>query len=361
MLTFERDLTKREEQGNLRVLPHPTAKIDFASNDYLGLSRSLDFREKMMERWNLWNPQNIGSTGSRLLTGNSPLIETVEQKISAFHGGESALIFGCGYLANVGLLSAIPRKEDQIFFDLHVHASMRIGIRLSSAEAFPFDCFDLQRLKKRLEQKRNGACYVCISAIDSCRGLIAPLQEIHALIQRYDAHLIIDEAHSVGVIGPSGKGLSAQYGIQPFALVSTFGKAFGAYGAAVIGSTKLKQGLTNFSSSTIYTTAPPAPLLAMIDVAFEAIPQMERERLALLKNVEIFQDLFPNASPSHIQFLPVHGNLETKKKAEFLQEFSTSPLLSPTVRRGSEGIRICLHAFNQKHELLALHQRWNHA
>ncbi len=324
---FEKRLLKRESESNLRQL------VDFASNDYLGLSRK------------------FGATGSRLLTGNSKLAEELETAIAAFHGYETGLIFNCGYMANLGLLSAVAESDDTIIYDAHVHASTKDGIALSRAKAFPFRHNDLEHLEKRL--KRN--CFVCVESIYSTDGSKAPLREICSLVSRYGAHLIVDEAHAVGVYGPEGRGLVAEQGLMPhvFAQVVTFGKALGTFGAIVLGSRRLTQGLLNFSRPFIYTTALPYPILAAIKRSYELFPKLELERQQLRALSEFFQN------ESVIQAVTIPGNGAVKEASKKLLErgFDVRPLLSPTVQRGKECLRICLHAFNTQTQVLEL-TRW---
>jgi 8-amino-7-oxononanoate synthase len=234
MLTQKLD--KRRAQGNLRKLSTTQGLIDFASNDYLGLSRSSVLWK------NIWEEnkklKRLGSTGSRLLTGNSTYVETLEKRIAAFHGYEAGLIFGCGYMANIGLLSAFGGAS--FIFDAEVHASIRSGIRLSRSPAYPFRHNDLDHLEERL--KKNRPSFVCIESIFSTDGSCAPLAEICCLARKYQACVIVDEAHAVGVLGPEGRGLVAQANLQKevLAQIVTFGKALGVYGAIVLGSQELK-------------------------------------------------------------------------------------------------------------------------
>lgn len=336
ILHLETQLLRREKMGNLRKLPPCQALVDFSSNDYLGLARSSQLE---------WSGR-IGSTGSRLLNGNSIYAVELEDRISQFHGYEAGLLFNCGYMANVGLLSILAGT---ILFDAQVHASTRDGIALSHAKAFPFRHNDLEHLERRL-QSCAGERFICVESIYSTDGSIAPLSEICHLAKQYGAEVIVDEAHATGVMGPQGRGLVAEYGLvkEVFAQVVTFGKGLGAYGAIVLGKDTLKASLINFATSFIYTTAPPIQVLAAIKCSYDLFPTMEKERAHLKRLIQI------SGSKSHILSVPIPGNAEVKKAAQTFMEhgFDVRPLLSPTVQRGQEALRICLHSFNTEKELL---------
>src|SRR5690606_14722116 len=151
--------------------------------------------------------ENHGSTGSRLLAGNYPLMEEAENRIAAFHESEAALIFNSGFDANVGIMSSIPRRGDTIFYDQLCHASIRDGIRLSMAESFSFRHNDVDDLKRKLKVRARN-CFVVTESVFSMNGDVAPLGELVSLCERHDLHLIVDEAHALGVIGERGEGLS---------------------------------------------------------------------------------------------------------------------------------------------------------
>ncbi len=352
---LEHRLEKRKTRGNLRQLHIARPLIDFSSNDYLGLARSSELASSVFQEWEtrVGHLNGLGSTGSRLLTGNSIYAQDLEEKIARFHGYEAGVLFSCGYMANVGLLSASATHESSIFFDERVHASTRDGIRLSRAKAYPFRHNDLNHLEDRLKSCRTQeARFICIESIYSTDGSIAPLPEMSLLVKRYDAHLIVDEAHAVGVYGPQGRGLVAAHGLTDsiFAQVTTFGKALGTYGAIVLGNSTLKQALINFATSYVYTTALPFQMLAAINCSYNVFPKMEQERCDL----QNLMSLFRNTTP--IQSVLIGGNASTKRASQALADlgYDVRALLSPTVQRGQELLRICLHAFNTESELTLL-------
>lgn len=351
-MLMNQHLFKRKEIGNFRSLQIKKNLIDFASNDYLGLARSQKLKKAILSEWKTLG--YLGSTGSRLLTGNNTYIEFLEAKIAAFHGFETGLIFNCGYMANVGLISSITKEEDILFFDTHIHASTHEGIRLSKAKSFPFRHNDVNHLENRLKQiTQKGKTYICIESIYSTDGAIAPLAEIFHLSQKYHARLIVDEAHAVGVFGNQGRGLIHKAGLNKkiFAQTVTFGKALGVFGAIILGDQKLKETLVNFAKSFIYTTALPFPSLAAIKCSYTLFPELETERTHLKTLIQL-----TNHSHTPIYPFPVRNNQAAHALASTILKkgFDIRALLSPTVRRGKENIRLTLHSFNSKEELLHL-------
>lgn len=344
-------LARREKDGNMRILRTMPSLIDFASNDYLGLARSGKQANNILQE--LASGISFGSTGSRLFTGNSQYAEDLEKTIADFHGYENGLLYNCGYMANIGLLPAVTSQRDIILYDAHIHASTLEGIRLSHARAYPFKHCDLDHLESRLKRCHNkGERFICIESIYSTSGAKADLLNICILAERYSAKLIVDEAHATGVCGPFGKGLIAGNEVQKhvFAQVVTFGKALGVHGAIVMGSNVLKQVLVNFSRSFIYTTALPHYSLAAIQCSYRLFPTLDAERAHLRKLGERFQQ------SSHIQSLRMVGNNAVRQLADRLADhgYHVSALMSPTVKRRNESLRINLHAFNTMDEVEGL-------
>lgn len=361
IISLENRLMKRTSAGNLRTLTLTPDLLDFSSNDYLGLARSPLLAAAVLEEWQK-SPNSLngyGSTGSRLLTGNTRYAQELEERIASFHGYEAGILFNCGYMANLGLLSTIAQTEDLILFDAHIHASTHDGIRLSSAQKFPFRHNDLNHLEYRLKTCTHVRhLFICIESIYSTDGSTAPLNDICILAERYHAYLIVDEAHATGVLGPQGKGLVAQAHLQEhiFAHVVTFGKALGAQGAIVLGSSLLKNALINFATSYIYTTALPFYALAAIKCSYDLLPNLMLERKFIARLIQLCMSSELFASTTHIQAFPASGNSAASDLMHQLQGqgFDVRALKSPTVRRGAEVLRICLHAFNTEEQLQGL-------
>lgn len=361
---LEQRLQKRRQNGNLRSLKHHVDLIDFTSFDYLGFARCPHMMQTMREKIEEQDA-GTGSTGSRLLTGHNVYIDTLESEIAQFHGAESGLIYPTGYMANIGLLSAVAGPDDTIFYDIHVHASTRDGISLSKAKAFPFRHQDLNHLESRLSQSAlKGRFFVCVESIYSMSGEQTPLREIAALCERYNALLIVDEAHATGIYGNLGQGLVSAQGLEStvFARTHTFGKALGVHGAIIIGSHKLREYLINFSRPFIYATAPPLSFYIAIKCAYERLKRSQSERQALQNLIAFFlvegrkRDLPLSLSTSPIQPLAVPGNHRVKAVSEAIKEagFDVRPIVSPTVKQGREILRLCLHSFNTTSDISKL-------
>ncbi|MCM5662702.1 aminotransferase class I/II-fold pyridoxal phosphate-dependent enzyme [Galbibacter mesophilus] len=372
-------LAKRNEEDALRKLPAPHNLVDFSSNDYLGFAASEILFSETANILKDHNIQTNGATGSRLITGNYHLYEEVENTIARFHNSEAALIYNSGYDANLGFFSTVPQRGDVILFDELSHASIRDGISLCPAKAFKFRHNDISDLKSKLARHASQienteyVIYVVTEAVFSMDGDSPDLKTMVNICKEFNAHIIVDEAHAVGVFGASGEGLTQALKLehQVFARIVTFGKALGCHGAAVLGSTQLKNYLVNFSRSFIYTTAlPPHSLAAILNVyqqlngaSKSAVFQKNVEKLKA--NIAHFKKLLKDKftpettllgyieSESAIQCIIVRGNKEVKKMAGKLQDsgFNVKPILSPTVPKNEERLRFCIHSFNTFEEI----------
>jgi len=352
---LQQKLDERIQLNAYRQLKLPGESIDFCSNDYLGIVTNNLLHHSSDEL-------RSGSTGSRLLAGNYILIEETERFVAKFHRAEAGLMFNSGYDANLGLLSAVPRRGDMVLYDYLSHASIRDGIRLSFAQAFSFLHNDLEDLEKKLKQSHTGSIhqlFVVTESVFSMDGDMAPLNEISALCEKYDALLIVDEAHATGVVGEKGEGLVQELHLEEkcFARVHTFGKACGCHGAIVLSSELLRNYLINFSRPFIYTTALPEASVIAIRTAYEVFPALWAER----KHLSWLIDNFQRANISHqklkgntpIQVVVIPGNDDAKACADTCQQHNLDvrAILYPTVPKGSERLRIVLHAFNSREEL----------
>jgi len=331
-----------------------TSLIDFCSNDYLGYSRSFESgNAKLLETG--------GSTGSRLLTGNSELIEELERFIAEYHNSKAGLIFNSGYDANLGLFSAIPQRGDTVLYDELVHASVRDGIRLGFANSRSFKHNDIDDLD-RILRNTKGLVYVAVESVYSMDGDFSPLKEIVNLAKKYRANLIVDEAHATGIFGDRGEGRVVELNLESgvFARVHTFGKALGSHGAIVLGSNELKELLINFARPFIYTTALPKHCILSIKNAYDKMSKGNDIVLKLKDLVDLYKNNIKcvgsevfNNSFSPIQCIMLSDNDRVKSISLSLQNegFDVRPILSPTVKKGTERIRICLHSFNKKEEV----------
>jgi 8-amino-7-oxononanoate synthase len=349
-------LQQRIDQNALRQLRLPSGKIDFCSNDYLGIVKN-NLLLRDLEPGSAINTHHHGSTGSRLLAGNYPLIEQAEKLIARFHDAEAGLIFNSGYDANVGLLSCVAQKGDTILYDFLCHASVRDGIRLSFAQAWSFHHNDPDDLKKKLQQA-SGNVFVVTESVFSMDGDMAQLAQLRDICEKYGAHLIVDEAHATGIVGDKGEGLVQHLGVQAncFARIHTFGKALGCHGAVILGSEMLRNFLVNFCRPFIYSTAlPETSVLAMMS-SYNTFPLLIEEREHLRSMVSSFQasplKFQALSSKTPIQGVIIPGNREVKELARRLQQsnLDVRPILYPTVPKGTERLRIVLHSFNTSAE-----------
>jgi len=342
-------LKNRKEVNALRSIINSEG-IDFCSNDYLGFSKIK------------WSSQlSSGSTGSRLISGNNPQFTSLEKNIALLHKSESALLFNSGYTANLGFFSCIPQKNDTVIYDQLCHASIRDGINLGLARNFSFQHNKLSHLEQKLQQS-SGSIFVAIESVYSMNGDLAPLDDISKICQKYNAHLIIDEAHALGVFGENGLGLANN--IKSFARIYTYGKAMGSHGAAIVGSKLLIDYLINFSRPFIYTTALPPHSVERIKWAYENV-RNNKTRELLHNHISFFKSKCKHPhlieSDSAIQCIIIGGNLKTKQYAQYLQSkgYDIRPILYPTVALDTERIRICLHTYNTKNEIENLCQLIN--
>jgi len=363
--SLQNKLEIRKAKNALRTLQPQSHLIDFATNDYLGFSKSEVIFNKTHQY--LINQKIIknGATGSRLLSGNHSLYQEAERYIAQFHEIASALIFNSGYDANVGFFSSIPQRNDVILYDELCHASIRDGIQMSNAKSFKFkhnNNEDLEQLIQKF-QIPNSEIYVATETVFSMDGDVPNLEKLVSLTEKYKVHLIIDEAHALGVFGKKGEGLCQSLGLQDkiFARIVTFGKGLGCHGAAILGSQELKNYLVNFARSFIYTTGLSPHSVANILVAYQEL-SIEKKTLQQLKNnIETFHqkkgeynlESFFVASTSAIQCAIFSGNDKVKMIANQLQEkgFDVKAILSPTVSEGQERLRFCLHSYNSEQEI----------
>ncbi len=350
----------RRADGLFRSLKKENTLIDFCSNDYLGFARDPTLKRLIAEELQAKAGHSIGATGSRLISGNTAYIEVLESSVATFHHAEAGLIYNSGYDANLGLFSCLPQKGDTVITDELAHASIKDGARLSFANRYSFRHNDLTSLEQKLQQSK-GICYVVIESVYSMDGDTPPIAAIIDLTERYQAQVIVDEAHALGIYE---KGLVQHLGLEEkvFARVVTFGKALGCHGAIVLGSAALREYLINFSRSFIYTTAASFHNLASIKMAYQFLSGSESARIRLQQNIQLLKSLLgltPNkliSSDSPIQCLVAGSNDKAKDIAAYLQKsgLDIRPILSPTVAKGTERIRICLHAFNTPEEITLL-------
>lgn len=331
-----------------------TEGIDFYSNDYLGLSGDVDFQKGLFDELGKNLDCLTGSTGSRLISGNASVMEETEKFIADKHQVEAALLFGSGYDANLALLGSITTNRSTVIVDEYIHRSIHDGCRLSMTKKWKFKHNDLCDLENSLK-KTNGEVFVVVESLYSMDGDFAPLKELVILCERYNAYLIVDEAHAIGVYG---LGLLNEYNLQNavFATTVTYGKAMGVHGAAILGSKALIQMLINFGSPFIYSTAPSSSMALTIKYAYSYLEKDEFRTSDLNDTIAYYRQCFSSFFPcttSAIQTIELKYLQEINillKKIEAL-EIKCVLIKAPTVQLGKERFRICIHTFNTKNEI----------
>ena len=345
----------------------PPAVVDLSSNDYLGLARDVALRERIdLEERSVRKQGNLvlGSTGSRLLTGDSPYARLLEMELAAFHEAESALLFNSGYDANLSVFATLPQPEGVVIFDELMHASCREGLRTCRSKTREFKHNDLAHFETALKEECDGKkiVLVAIESVYSMDGDVAPVKEMCELAAKYGAEVIVDEAHGLGVYGAKGCGVCQFVGAKPFARVVTFGKALGCHGAVVVGPKAVRSYLLNFAKPLIFSTALPMHSLVTIRASYEhlaAVAEDRQGKLAVL--IRIFRDEVARLriqavdSPSPIQALIVPGNDRVVELARQLRTkgFWVLPVRAPSVPAGLERIRVVLHSYNSQEEVLS--------
>ncbi len=360
---LSKKLYERESNDLLRKLVIKKGLIDFTSNDYLGLASSKNLFRNILNKVDHLQLTNNGATGSRLLSGNSTYTEQVEARLAKIFNSESALIFNSGYTANLAVLSSLPQRNDTVIYDELAHACIKDGARLSLAKRLSFKHNDLNDLESKIK-KSTGHIFIAVESIYSMDGDECPLKELITISEKYDATIILDEAHSTGVKGEAGSGLAVSVGLERKIgiRIYTFGKAMGIHGACVAGSNVLQNHLINFARPFIYTTAMSPHSIVAIDCCFDFLGENNHLQNLLEQKTLVYKngigDL-PNCSSnsSAIQTVLLSGgNQSVKNAASELQKngFDVRPILSPTVPSGSERLRICLHTFNTDTEIIDL-------
>ena len=364
MLVTERlaaRLAECHQSGQFRTLPRHTGS-DFYSNDYLGLANDKELIRRISESEMKALP--VGSTGSRLLSGNHPQMEALEERLARTFGTEAALLFNSGYALNIGLPGCLCRDGDVLLLDELAHASMKAGAKLARAKVFYFRHNDPEHLEARLGRlgrDPDRLVFILTESVFSMDGDMAPLGQMAELAKDYDASLIVDEAHGAGILGPEGMGLTADPDIRDgvFARIVTFGKAFGSHGAALLGSETLVQTAVNFCQSFIYTTAPSpghARALSHCISYWQEHPELRRKLHENIAFMNRHLGLSDHKTPLYSFQIPC------RLLDQAFQDLAGSGLIAlpvrpPTVPVGTERLRVVLHAQNTKEEITTLCRR----
>ena len=359
-----------EQQGQLRHLvpvvhlEHGRIDIDgrrylnLAGNDYLGLATN---RELLDTFYRAQNPENLlesyglGSTASRLMTGNTLPYARLEQQLTALYQAEAALVFNSGYHLNIGILPALAGKQDLILADKLCHASLIDGMRLSRAKVIRYPHLDYQAIEQVLAQDRQRyrQVFIVTESIFSMDGDTADLAHLVRLKDRWQATLYVDEAHGVGIRGATGCGLAEEQGVhhQIEILTGTFGKAYGGQGAFVVGPRILIDFLLNTARSQIFSTGLPPISVHWLGFVLGQIPQMQEQRLKVDRMAEQFRQALRAAG------LKTHGNSNivpvmvgdasravAAAEKVCAQGYWVKAVRPPTVPAGTSRLRLSLNA-----------------
>ena len=253
----------------------------FCSNNYLGLA---DHPSLVAAATASAHDEGVGATASRLITGTMDAHREAEVAYAEFVGAPAAALFSTGYAANVGTVQALAGPDDVIFSDALNHASLIDGCRLSRAKVHVYSHRDVNHLESLLRQHRPASrrALVVTDSLFSMDGVAAPLRDISSLARSFDAGLLVDEAHALGVFGPAGRGLAAARGVEPDVVVGTLGKSFGVAGAFVAASEEVVSLIRNQARSFVYSTAPPPMVARAAIAALELVREADHARDTLL-------------------------------------------------------------------------------
>ncbi len=325
--------------------------LNFSSNDYLDLAQHrhvMDCSREALDQY------GIGSTASRLVTGTLPIHEELEARLAKEKGYESALVFGSGYMANAGTIPVLAGRDDLVFADKLVHASMIDACKLSGAKLVRFAHNNVQALEKRLKQfsDHDGRKLIITESVFSMDGDIAPLAEIAALAKKHDAMLMVDEAHSTGTFGPHGAGLVRELGLESTVTVSmgTMSKAMAGYGGFVACSEKLRKLLIQSARAFIYTTAPPPAVVGAALGIMDVLESSPRLGNILQANADYFRSLLHDGGldtlQSQSQIIPIvigdnekAVSISKKLRGEGIIAAAIRP---PTVPAGTARLRLSI-------------------
>jgi len=322
--------------------------INFASNDYLGLSHHAAVCMGAQGACT----DAVGSGASRLVSGDHPMIHRLEEKLASWKGYEACLIVGSGMLANLGLLQALADRHTHIFSDRLNHASLVDGARLSGAHGHRFKHLDNGQLDTLLHKHPARRRIIVSDGIFSMDGDAADPVRLLKLAEIHETLLIIDDAHGIGCMGPDGKGISAVCNIEKQSRlieVGTFGKTFGSYGAFILGNDEMIGGLRQRQRSMIYSTALPIALIAAAETSLLLIQRGE-ERQQLQQNLSLFKQQTAGfgfmQSDSPIQPLIIGSDQQALQMAAKLREagFFVPAIRPPTVPEGTARLRFTITA-----------------
>jgi glycine C-acetyltransferase/8-amino-7-oxononanoate synthase len=333
------------------------------SNNYLGLADHPRVREAAADAAMRWG---VGAGASRLVSGTMTIHGRLEERLAAFKGSEACLLFGSGYLANIGVIGALAGSGDTVFSDELNHASIVDGCRLSRADVVVYRHRDVEHLEWSMRRQSGGRegqgrRLIVTDSVFSMDGDVAPLEALTELAQDYGARIVVDEAHAIGNLGPDGRGAVAEAGLEGEidVVIGTLGKALGSYGAYACASAEMIRYLLNTARSLIFSTAPPPPAVAGALAALELLRERPHRVQRLRSNARVLRrglaaEGFPIAeSEMHIVPLVVG---EERATMRFCQEaiergIFAQAIRPPTVPEGTSRLRLTVMASHTAAEL----------
>lgn len=371
-------LRTRDQQGLRRyrqILESPQAThitidgrdyLAFSSNDYLGLANHPDLIKSICEGAQQYG---VGAGASHLINGHSSAHHVLEEALAHFAGFPQTLLFSTGYMANMGVVTALAGRQDAIFSDKLNHASLNDAALLSRAKFIRFSHLDLAALEQRLATSNARRKLVVTDAVFSMEGDIAPIRQFVALCEKYNALLLLDDAHGFGVLGQQGRGSlflpdGSKFHSTHIVYMATLGKAAGVLGAFVAAQPEIIETLIQTARSYIYTTATPPLLSHALLTSLKLIEGDEWRREVLVRNIEQLKDslqsspwkLLPSNTP--IQPLLIGRSDEAMRISKALRErgILVPAIRPPTVPQGTARLRISLSAAHQRQDIMRLTQ-----
>jgi 8-amino-7-oxononanoate synthase len=357
---LDRRLRLIEGPQGPRVLLDGAEVLLLCSNNYLGLADHPRVRQAAADAAERFG---VGAGASRLISGNMALHQRLEERLAEFAGTESALLFGSGYLANTGTISALAHRGDVVFSDELNHASIIDGCRLARAETFVYRHLDLEHLAWGLRQAGDRARLIVTDGVFSMDGDVAPVPALVELARRHGALLAVDEAHATGALGPGGRGVVAQAEMtdEVDVIVGTLGKALGSYGAYVCADAEITDLLVNTARPFIYSTAPPPPVVGAAIAALTILGEQPGLVEHLRRNAAVLREALEahglDAGASRTQIVPVI--VGDARQAVTLCERAlegrvfAQAIRPPTVPDGTSRLRLSVMANHRANDLWA--------
>lgn len=343
-----------ESPQRARVRVDGREYVAFCSNDYLGLAAHPELVAAAQEGALL---HGVGAGASHLILGHTRAHQRLEEALVRFVRLPGALFFSTGYMANLGLITALAGRGDAIYADKLNHASLNDAALLSRAELKRYPHFDLAVLERLLQRSAAKVKLIVSDAVFSMDGDIAPVKDLLELAERYEAWLVLDDAHGFGVLGANGRGILEHSGIRSprIAYMATLGKAAGVYGAFVAGEPELIETLVQRARTYIYTTATPPLLAHALTKSIELIERGSARRAHLFELIATLKSALRGScwqlmpSDTAIQPLLIGGSIEALTLSEMLAErgLLVPAIRPPTVPRGKARLRISLSSNHQ--------------